>query len=87
MLMSRAVTIPLGSWPLEMTADVAAGYCGEPSTDSFSAKVAKGYYPQPTKCRGMLPKWHRAKLEAVIAQRHGLQLGSSIAEDVTELIG
>jgi len=85
--MSRPVTIPPGSWPLEMTADVAAGYCGEPSVDAFLVKVTRGHYPQPTKFKGMLPKWHRAKLEASIAQRHGLQHGSSIAEDVTELIG
>ncbi|MBR1237733.1 hypothetical protein [Bradyrhizobium sp. AUGA SZCCT0182] len=85
--MSRAVSIPLGSWPLEMTADIAAGYCGEPSTDAFLAKVAKGHYPQPIKCKGMLPKWHRFKLDAAIAQRHGLQVGASlIAEDVTALI-
>jgi hypothetical protein len=85
--MSRPVAIPSGSWPLEMTADIAAGYCGEPSVDAFSAKVAKGHYPPPTRCKGMLPKWHRAKLDAAIAQRHGLQLGSSMVEDVTELIG
>jgi hypothetical protein len=38
--MSRAVTIPLGAWPLEMAHEYAAGYCGEPSVDAFPAKVA-----------------------------------------------
>ena len=84
--MCRAVKIPIGSWPLEMTADLAAGYCGEPSVDAFLAKVAKGQYPSPAKCKGMLQKWHRQKLDAAAAQRHGLQHGASIAEDVTGLI-
>jgi hypothetical protein len=85
--MSRAVAIPNGSWPLEMRAEHAAAYCDEPSVESFLSKVAKGIYPQPARTKGALPKWHRSKLDAAIAQRHGLQLVASIAEDVTELIG
>ena len=84
--MSRPVAIPHGSWPLEMMAETAAAYCGEPSVDAFLAKVARGYYPQAAKSKGMLPKWHRFKLDAAIARRHGLQVGTSLAEDVTALI-
>ena len=84
--MSRPAVIPFGSWPLEMLAETAAAYCGEPSVDSFLVKVEKGYYPPPARIKGMLPKWHRQKLDAAIARRHGLQVGASIAEDVTALI-
>ncbi len=84
--MSRAVAIPHGSWPLEMRAETAAAYCDEPSVEAFLSKVAKGIYPPPTRTKGALPKWHRSKLDAAIAQRHGLQLVASMAEDVTGLI-
>jgi hypothetical protein len=69
-----------------MRAETAAAYCDEPSVESFLAKAAKGFYPPPARTKGALPKWHRSKLEAAIAQRHGLQLVASIAEDVTGLI-
>lgn len=85
--MSRAVAIPYGSWPQEMRAETAAAYCDEPSVEAFLSKVAKGIYPPPKREKGALPKWHKTKLDAAIAQRHGLQLVASIAEDVTELIG
>ena len=85
--MSRAVAIPHGSWPLEMRAETAAAYCDEPSVEAFLSKVARGIYPPPARTKGSLPKWHRTKLDAAIARRHGLQLGASIAEDVTALIG
>jgi hypothetical protein len=85
--MSRSVTIPLGSWPLEMRAETAAAYCDEPSVDSFLAKVTKGIYPAPVRCKGAQPKWHRAKLDAAIARRHGLLVGGAEIEDVAALIG
>jgi len=85
--MSRAVAIPQGSWPLEMRSETAAAYCDEPSVEAFLSKVAKGIYPSPVRSKGSLPKWHRTKLDAAIARRHGLQFGASISEDVTALIG
>ena len=84
--MSRVVAIPYGSWPQEMRAETAAAYCDEPSVEAFHSKVVKGIYPQPARIKGALPKWHRSKLDAAIAQRHGLQLVASMAEDVTGLI-
>jgi len=84
--MSRAVAMPYGSWPLEMRSETAAAYCDEPSVEAFLSKVARGVYPQPTRIEGALPKWHRLKLDAAIAQHHGLQPVASMAEDVTELI-
>ena len=85
--MSRPVAFPPGSWPIEMMASIAAAYCGEPSVDAFLAKVAKGYYPEPARAKGMLPKWHRSKLDASIARRHGLQVEATLTEDVRGLIG
>jgi hypothetical protein len=37
-LMSRGVSIPNGSWPLEMRAETAAAYVDEPSVESFLRK-------------------------------------------------
>lgn len=85
--MSRSVAIPLGSWPLEMRAETAAAYCDEPSVEAFLSKVAKGIYPPPVRCKGALPKWHRAKLDAAIARRHGLVVALGEVEDVAALIG
>jgi hypothetical protein len=68
-----------------MTAQYAAGYCGEPSVEAFLDKVKAGIYPQPIHCRGSLPKWHRHKLGTTIDRRHGLSDGFEI-EDATALI-
>jgi hypothetical protein len=84
--MARSVVIPFGSWPLEMRAETAAAYCDEPSVEAFLAKVAKGIYPPPIRCKGSLPKWHRLKLDTAIAKRHGLQPGHAEIEDAAALI-
>ena len=82
----RGLAITMGVWPLEMRAEMAAAYCDEPSVEAFKAKVAKGVYPQPIRSKGSLPKWHRQKLSAAIARRHGLPDQPEI-EDATALIG
>jgi hypothetical protein len=85
--MSRSVAIPQGAWPLEMRAETAAGYCDEPSVEAFLAKVKQRVYSEPSRARGALPKWHRAKLDRDIARRHGLQpQGPQLAEDAADLI-
>jgi hypothetical protein len=85
---SRGVANPVGAWPLEMRAETAAGYCDEPSVEAFLAKVHKGVYPDPVRFKGSLPKWHRHKLDASIAHRHGLRTDHhSEIEDATALIG
>jgi hypothetical protein len=87
--MVRTVAYTGERWPLEMRAETAAEYCDEVSIESFHSKVAKGIYPQPSRQPGMLPKWHRGKLDAAIAERHGLQPAApgEVIEDVTALIG
>jgi len=84
-LMTRPPVIPHGSWPLEMMAEKAAGFCDEPSVEAFLEKVKRGVYSQPNRGEGCRPKWHRVKLEHDIARRHGL-LRAAITEDLTGLI-
>ena len=85
--MSRSVSYPPGSWPLEMRAETAAAFCDEPSVDAFLSKVDRGVYSQPRREKGCLPKWHRRKLELDIARRHGLHAeGPPPPEDVEGLI-
>ena len=85
--MSRKVNYPTGAWPTEMRAETAAAYCDEPSVELFLLKVKRGYYPKPFSEQGILPKWHRAKLEEAIAVRHGLvPAGGMLAENIAGLI-
>lgn len=84
---TRAVAVPHGSWPLEMRAETAAAYCDEPSVQAFLTKAARGFYPPAVRCKGSLPKWHRSKLDAAIARRHGLLVAGGEVEDVAALIG
>ena len=85
--MPRAVLIPNGAWPLEMTAPYAAGFCGEPSVEAFLNKVRQRRYPAPRQARGEAAKWHRHKLKQVIARRHRLTFVSAVVEeDAVELL-
>jgi hypothetical protein len=68
-----------------MSATLAAAYCGEPSVDAFLAKIPK-VYPEPMRTPGMLPKWHRRKLDQAIDRRHGLRAEGSLVEDLEALI-
>lgn len=84
--MARSVSNP-GAWPVEMRAETAAAFCDEPSVDAFMKKVERGVYCQPKREPGCLPKWHRAKLEEAIANRHGLRMNDGeVVEDAVGLI-
>jgi hypothetical protein len=83
--MARPVAYPHGAWPREMSAELAAGYCSEPSVDAFLAKVPK-IYPEPTRAPGVQPKWHRLKLDQAIDRRHGLRSDGPLVEDLEALI-
>jgi hypothetical protein len=84
--MVRSVSMPYGAWPAEMQAKTAAAYVDEPSVESFLKKVPE-VYPEPTRTKGALPKWHRAKLDLALARRHGLQVsGQHLIDDAVELI-
>lgn len=85
--MTRAAVFPLGAWPLEMRAEMAAGYVDEPSVEAFLAKVAKGIYSAPRREKGCQPKWHRLRLDHDVARNHGLMLEAPRpAEDISDLL-
>jgi hypothetical protein len=85
--MARPVSYPHGCWPLEMRAETAAAYCGEPSVDAFLSKIQRGIYCAPKREKHCIPKWHRLKLDRDIARRHGLHFENVAAiEDATDLI-
>ena len=86
--MTRRVNYPPGAWPTEMRAETAAAYCDEPSVEAFLSKVRRGIYPAPCRQKGMLPKWHRSKLDEAVGRRHGLSVTpyNLLAGDAVELI-
>ena len=63
--MSRPAIVPLGSWPRRMSAELAAGYCGEPSVDAFLGRVGREY-PQPRVNEGRRRLWLRDDLDQAI---------------------
>ncbi len=77
--MSRAATIPAGSWPRRMGADLAAGYCGEKTVGEFLRRVGKDY-PEPRVKQGRRRLWLIDDLDAVITPT--LSPAADIAEDL-----
>jgi hypothetical protein len=63
--MSRAPVIPLGCWPRRMSAELAAGYCGEASVDEFMRRVGTEY-PHPRVHQGRRQLWLRDDLDKAI---------------------
>jgi hypothetical protein len=61
----RPVTIPVGSWPRRMPADLAAGYVGENSVEGFLKRIGKDY-PCPRVCEGRRQLWLRDDLDRAI---------------------
>ena len=59
--MSRPPFIPPGLWPPRMPADMAAGYCGERSVETFLAAVRRGEYPQPRIKHGRRRIWMKRR--------------------------
>lgn len=63
--MARPVRIPMGSWPRRMNAEFAAGYCGEPSVDTFLERIGSEY-PSPRVNEGRRKLWLRDDLDRAI---------------------
>ena len=63
--MNRPAIIPLGSWPRRMCAEMAAGYCGEPSVKAFISRVGTEY-PQPLVNDGLRRLWLMDDLDQAI---------------------
>jgi hypothetical protein len=78
--MSRPAIIPLGSWPRRMCAEMAAGYCGEPSVKAFISRVGTEY-PQPRVNDGRRRLWLRDDLDQAILPEE-LRRDRDVAEDL-----
>jgi hypothetical protein len=63
--MARPPVIPFGCWPRRMSAELAAGYCGEPSVEAFIRRVGKDY-PHPRVREGRRQLWLRDDLDRAI---------------------
>ena len=63
--MSRPALIPAGSWPRRMSAELAAGYCGESSVGAFLRRVGTEY-PNPRVAQGRRRLWLRDDLDAAL---------------------
>jgi hypothetical protein len=61
----RPATIPTGSWPRRMAAELAAAYCGEQSVDAFLKRVGKEY-PNPRVAEGRRRLWLKDDLDSAI---------------------
>jgi hypothetical protein len=62
---NASAIIPLGSWPRRMTAELAAGYCGEKSVSDFLGRVGTEY-PRPRIDDGKRRLWLRDDLDRAI---------------------
>jgi hypothetical protein len=62
---ARPSMIPPGSWPARMSAELAAGYCGEPTVEAFMQRVGSEY-PRPRVKEGRRQLWLRADLDMAI---------------------
>jgi hypothetical protein len=78
--MSRPALIPAGSWPRRMCAELAAGYCGEPTVDAFMSRVG-AEYPRPRVNEGRRKLWLRDDLDQAILPPD-LQRVRDVAEDL-----
>jgi hypothetical protein len=78
--MKRPPLIPPGSWPRRMGADLAAGYCGEPSIDAFLERVGREY-PLPRVNEGRRRLWLRDDLDSAILPPE-LTRVADVAEDL-----
>lgn len=63
---SRPSTIPPGSWPRRMQADLAAGYVGERTVEAFLQRVGTDY-PLPRVDEGRRRLWLIDDLDKAIA--------------------
>lgn len=57
--------IPVGAWPRRMTAELAAGYCGERTVKDFLSRVGSEY-PRPRIDDGTRRLWLRDDLDRAI---------------------
>jgi hypothetical protein len=78
--MTRPSIIPSGSWPRRMPAELAAGYCGEPTVEAFMKRVGREY-PHPRVNDGRRKLWLRDDLDQAILPQD-LVAARDLAEDL-----
>lgn len=83
--MTRAVEIPTGAWPARLSPALAAGYCGEPSVESFLRRVRSAEYPAPTVDQGKRRLWLRTDLDKAINPARSGENGGPVADVAEEL--
>jgi hypothetical protein len=78
--MIRRAVVPAGSWPRRMSAELAAGYCGENSVEAFTKRIGSEY-PHPRINDGRRKLWLRDDLDRAIlpAELSGVP---DVAEDL-----
>jgi hypothetical protein len=64
-----------------MCAELAAGYCGERSVESFLRGVRREEYPRPRIKQGRRQVWWKDDLDQVIGS-HGVATGADVLADL-----
>lgn len=64
-----AARSPIHAWPEQMSAEIAAAYCGEKSASAFRRAAGK-IYPEGRRIPGKGLRWLRSDLEAAILRLH-----------------
>lgn len=84
--MTRPALIPTGLWPPRMPVEMAAGYCGERSAESFLREVRAGTYPRPAIKRGRRQIWLKEDLDRIVTPQgsasNGAAAGVAVAQDL-----
>lgn len=73
--------IPQGAWPRRMRAELAAGYCGEPTVEAFLRRWRRGEYPAPRVNEGRRRLWLKDDLDKVIVP-YGPEAVPDVAGDL-----
>jgi hypothetical protein len=65
-----------------MGAELAAGYCGERSAESFMREVKAGTYPEPRIKSGRKQIWWKEDLDQVIKATDAPATGADVLADL-----
>jgi hypothetical protein len=74
--------IPPGTWPRRMSPQLAAGYCGERSVQTFLKACKKGEYPPPQVNKGRRKIWLKDDLDRSIGREHDPAAARDVALDL-----
>jgi hypothetical protein len=77
--MSRPIVL-VGCWPRRMSAELAAAYCGEHTTEAFIRRVGSEY-PKPRVSEGRRRLWLKDDLDQAILPPELTKPGD-LAEDL-----